>query len=77
MKFMVRARGYIFIACIDSITVFCYLYLDITPSLSHDSAPEPHVLLFRRAKNFDAVAAQQQLLAQQQLNGRAAKGRKK
>jgi hypothetical protein len=36
-------------------------------------APEPHVLLFRRAKNFDAVQAQEQLLAEQAgVNARAA-----
>ncbi|TFY75844.1 hypothetical protein EWM64_g8168 [Hericium alpestre] len=43
-------------------------------------APEPHVLLFRRPKNFDAQAAQQQLFDQQQLaNGKGAtrNGRKK
>jgi cyclin-dependent kinase regulatory subunit CKS1 len=41
-------------------------------------APEPHVLLFRRAKNFDAVQAQEQLLLhqQQQLNGKAKPRRK-
>jgi cyclin-dependent kinase regulatory subunit CKS1 len=41
------------------------------------SAPEPHVLLFRRAKNFDAVQAQEQLLLhQQQLNAKAKPRRK-
>ncbi len=47
------------------------------------TAPEPHVLLFRRAKNFDAQLAQQQLYEQQQqqyANAKAAgtrNGRKK
>lgn len=40
-------------------------------------APEPHVLLFRRPKNFDEQLKRQEL--QQMMNGRAAGklGRKK
>jgi cyclin-dependent kinase regulatory subunit CKS1 len=46
------------------------------------AAPEPHVLLFRRAKNFDAQQAQDQMLLEQAAaqagNGKgAAKARKK
>jgi cyclin-dependent kinase regulatory subunit CKS1 len=42
--------------------------------ISTFTAPEPHVLLFRRAKNFDVAQAHAQLLAQQQ---QAAKGTKR
>ncbi|ETW86190.1 hypothetical protein HETIRDRAFT_43527, partial [Heterobasidion irregulare TC 32-1] len=40
-------------------------------------APEPHVLLFRRLKNFDQQYAQQQAYEQQQqlANGKIAAGR--
>ena len=44
----------------------------------HATAPEPHVLLFRRSKTFDAQLAQRQLEQQQAAyaNGKAAARRK-
>ncbi|KAI0310641.1 regulatory subunit of cyclin-dependent kinase [Amylostereum chailletii] len=57
--------------------------IGITQSLGWEHyevhAPEPHVLLFRRRKDFDAVLAAQQLEQQQaQYNGKATRnGRKK